>query len=105
ADLVIVAIGDPGLQLLTAAFALVHHDLEGMMDVVADALGAQLCFEFLGRPRLQFVHFHFLSPVSISIPSKASSMPARVSSARSGESSSRMGLVLLMWISTLRGFL
>ena len=40
----------------------------------------------------------------VSIPSKASSMPARVSSTRSGESSSRMGLVLLMWISTLRGF-
>ena len=42
---------------------------------------------------------------SISMPSKASSTPCAASSARSGESSFSMGLVLLMWMSTLRTLL
>ena len=43
-----------------------------------------------------------ISYSTILMPSNATSTLRRASSARSGKSSSRIGLVLLMWISTLR---
>src|SRR3546814_14369813 len=39
---------------------------------------------------------------AISMPSQATSQPAASTAPRSAQSASRMGLVLLMWISTLR---
>ncbi|MNY31959.1 hypothetical protein D3C86_1661460 [compost metagenome] len=45
-DLVIEAIGDPALDLLAAGASGVHGLVEGMVDVVVGALGAQGGFEF-----------------------------------------------------------
>src|ERR1043166_9469254 len=51
ADLVIEAVEDPTLHLRARAAAVVHCDVERVMDVVALALRAQLPFEFLSGPR------------------------------------------------------
>src|SRR5581483_6416402 len=98
-ELVVEAIGDPSADLRGRQLALVHPDVERMVDVVARLLCAQLVLEFLPAPR-PVVRLRAHS--EISIPSKATSIPARSSSRRCAESSSRIGLVLLIWISTLR---
>src|SRR5205807_3925239 len=51
ADLVIEAVQHPALHLRLGAAAAVHGDVEGVMDVVALALGAQLLLEFGLGPR------------------------------------------------------
>ena len=89
-DLVVIAVGHPALNLLPRRLAGVEHDVEGVVDVVGRALVAQLGFELFGCPGVLFHHG------SISMPSKATSMPAALRIARCGDASSRIGLVLLM---------
>ncbi len=43
--LIVEAIGDPALDLLTAGAAFVHRHMVGVMDMVEGALGAQGGFE------------------------------------------------------------
>src|SRR5690606_13791663 len=105
AYLVVKAIGHPGAYLIRAQPALVHFHVEGMMNMVAGAFGAQLRFELLAIPggvlgqaqRLCGCIHRF-----ISIPSKAVSMPWFFSIEASCESSFSMGLLLLMWMRILR---
>ncbi|MNN12627.1 hypothetical protein D3C81_1256240 [compost metagenome] len=48
AHLVVEAVGHPALDLLAARAALVHGDVERVVDVVVGALGAQRLLEFGG---------------------------------------------------------
>src|SRR6266404_5688449 len=94
-DLVIEAIRHPGADLRRGRRTGIHHHIEGMMDVVGTAQTPQLHFEFLSAPGGG-------AHSTISMPSRATSTPRRESSTASGELSSRMGLVLLIWIKILR---
>src|SRR5262245_11929054 len=88
--LVIVAVERPGLNLALGALAAVQQTVERMQTVVAPRPDvAQL--------RLEFLRGHQLHS-TISIPSSAISHPARSTWSRSGEPSTRIGLVLLMWM-------
>ncbi len=56
-DLIVEAIGDPALDLLAAGAAGVHGLVEGMVDVVVGALGAQGGFEFCGDMGVSVILF------------------------------------------------
>src|SRR5215470_11711488 len=86
ADLVIETVGHPAADLFRLRAPRIQHHVERMVNVIGAALVTQSLFEFLARPAHR----------AISMPSKATSIPRRTSSARSGDSSSRIGLVLLM---------
>src|SRR5689334_5453455 len=94
--LVVVAVQRPRLDLAARQLAAVHPLMERMVAVVAlGPDGAQRGFQLVRRhrlvgPRLCTAHN------TISIPSQATSQPARSTISRSGESSSRMGLLLLI---------
>ena len=97
-QLVAEAVGHPASDLLRRGPPLVEHAVERMVDVIRAATFAQALLEFLARPGrvggLARERIHR----TISMPSSQTVTPERASSARSGESSSRMGLVLLTWI-------
>ena len=101
-DLVVVPVGHPAADLFGRALPAVHGFMVRVVDVVVLALGAQGLLEI--RPVHGGVGFgvHGCPDRSMCIPSQDTSMPWRVSSARSGESSFRIGLVLLMCIRILR---
>ena len=89
--LVVVAVERPGLDLALGAFAAVQQLVERMQAVIAPRADvAQRGFQLLAAS----VSVHS----TISIPSSATSQPAASTCARSGEPSTRIGLVLLMWI-------
>src|SRR5579859_6884528 len=100
--LVVVAIEGPGLQLPARELAFVHQQVERMLVVIAlFADGVESGDKFLlaeGDFVLAGFHKEMVRP-SWGI-SRASSGIAR----GSGESSSRMGFVLLMWMRILRPF-
>src|SRR5262249_30588968 len=92
--LIVVAIKRPGLNLPLVALAAVQKAMKRMQPVIARSADlAQLGLELAGGE-------HFQS--AISIPSSATSQPAAVTRARSGEPSIRIGFVLLIWIRTRR---
>src|SRR6185312_13860875 len=97
--LVVVAVRHPALKLLTGELAGVHPHVEGVLVVIALALLAQRGDELLLGPRdrvlLQAGRRRRHS--SNSIPSSEITRPAPSTIDLSGESSSRIGLVLLMW--------
>ena len=108
ADLVVEAVGDPAAHLERLQLAAVQAAVERVVDVVARLLAraawprtpprsTAAATSVLGRRPCSYV-IHS----SISMPSCATSMPWRCSSRRCTLSSSRIGLLLLMWISTLR---
>src|SRR6185437_10337238 len=82
--LVIETVRHPASDLLRPRAAAVQHHVEGMMNVIAPILGAQLTLELRPAPGSS-------AHSSISMPSQATSIPRRPSSARSAASSSRMG--------------
>jgi hypothetical protein len=90
ADLVIETIGDPALDLLARGFARVQHHVERVMDVIGPPPLSQLLLE------LHFIPGNAVAHSTISMPSYATSILREFNSARSGESSTRMGLVLLI---------
>src|SRR5262245_27196596 len=49
-DLVVITVCHPGTNLLGCAFAAVHCDVIGVMDMVVRAFGTQLLFEFFPSP-------------------------------------------------------
>src|ERR1700721_98939 len=94
-DLIVEAIRDPAANLLRRRGTHIHQHIERMMNVVGPLLGSQLRLEFLPAPGSE-------AHRTISMPSHATSTPRRASSADSAGASSRMGVVLLMWIKILR---
>src|SRR4051794_12691716 len=87
--LIIIAIECPGLHLALGAFATVQQPVKRMQAMIALRTDiAQLGFQLIGCHQL-----HSL----ISSPSAAISKPASSTCRRSGEPSTRIGLVLLMW--------
>src|SRR5437588_1974209 len=92
--LVVVAIQDPLLELVPGQFSFVHESVEWMVVVIAVAtfLGKPIDEGLFGKRIPMVVFLHSL----ISMPSKATSHPAASTIFRSGESSLRMGLVLLI---------
>ena len=94
ADLIVVAIRDPALDLLAARLAGIQQHVERMMDVVGGSLPPQLRLELLAAPGCGSARAHR----AISMPSRATSTPRRSSSRASSEDSFRIGFVLLMWI-------
>src|SRR5581483_6412277 len=93
----------PGLHLAAAQLAAVQQAVEGMQDVVARRADlAQRGLQAFRRQRLRQRRGGFGAQERSSMPSQATSQPARSSSARSGESSSNAGLELLMCTNTLR---
>src|SRR5262249_898506 len=94
-DLIVEAVRHPTADLLRRRLARVEHDVEGMMDVISPTALAQPLLELFPLPGGR-------RHSSTSRPSTATSMPRRASSARCGESSSRIGLVLFTWIRILR---
>ena len=50
ADLVVITVVYPALNLRFGALAAVHCDVEGMVDVIAGSLRAQLSLEFFFSP-------------------------------------------------------
>src|SRR5262249_41115521 len=86
--LIVVAVERPGLHLAPGAFAAMQQAMERVQAMIA--LGpdvAQRCFELVGSHEPHS---------TISIPSSATAQPAASTRRRSGESSTRIGLVLLM---------
>src|ERR1700742_2578861 len=92
-DLVVKPIRHPPPDLIGCRPPRVQHHIEGVIDVVCPAFLPQALLKLLTTPGTHS---------SISRPSQATWTPRRVSSAACSESSSRMGLVLLMWIKTFR---
>src|SRR5262245_17157330 len=68
ADLVVIAVVDPPPHLLLGALAAVHGDVEGMVDVVAVFLSAQLRLELFAAPGQLLCNAHRVHN-STSIPS------------------------------------
>ena len=86
--LVIVAVERPGLDLALGALSAVQELVERMQAVIAPRADvAQRRFQFVGRQQRHS---------AISMPSNATSQPAASTRRRSGEPSTRIGLVLLM---------
>src|ERR1700731_4896939 len=98
--LVIVAIQSPSLQLPASELAFVHEQVKWMLVVIAlFANGMESRDKFLFVERLfvlAVIHKEMLRP------SWAISKPASSTARCSGESSSRTGFVLLMWMRILR---
>src|SRR5262249_19757837 len=101
AGLIVVAVERPGLHLSARAPSGVQHPVERVQVVVA--LRPDRAAPRPQRPRRQrrralreVVHSCSL------MPSSATSHPRAAASARSGESSSSTGLVLLIWIKIFR---
>src|SRR5579885_2243954 len=93
--LIAIAIERPSLDLALGEPAAVEQPMERVQIVIALRADApERRFELGRRQHLA----HGLS----SIPSWAIVQPARSASARSGESSSRTGFVLLIWMKTFR---
>src|SRR3954447_9082308 len=91
--LVIVAIERPGLHLAFGQLAAMQQPMKWMQVMIAPGADvAQRGLELLRR------HDHS----AISIPSSATSHPFAAMRRRSGEPSTRIGLVLLMWIKIFR---
>jgi hypothetical protein len=81
--------------------ALGHHHVKWMMDVITGTFTAQQSFKFFCAPRGAGISERFVHCVVhrvISMPSNATSMPCAVKIWRCGLLSSKIGLVLLMWI-------
>ena len=100
-NLVIKPIGHPTALLRRIEFAFSHHHMKRMVDVVAGAFAAQQSFKFFCAPRGAGISERFVHCVVhrvISMPSNATSMPCAVKIWRCGLLSSKIGLVLLMWI-------
>jgi hypothetical protein len=92
-SLVAEAVGDPALHLLARRLAGVQHHVERVMDVIRLAALAQAGFEFVAGPGSVVAHgVHTVR----TRPSSQTSMRSAASAARSDDSSSRIGLVLLM---------
>src|SRR5262249_26632449 len=86
--LVVVTMECPGLHLALRALTAVQQHMERIQAMIASRADvAQLRLEFGRRHRLHS---------AISIPSSATSQPLRSTCTRSGEPSTRIGLVLLM---------
>ena len=95
AALVIVPVLHPRLELFPGQLPLVHAHVEGMVVVVPLlALAGEPGDEVRAGERLPHRAGHSV----ISIPSHATRQPARSTATRSGESSRKTGLVLLMWM-------
>src|SRR5690606_11204557 len=93
ARLVVVAVSHPAAELGGAERSIVHAQVERVAVVVAArALVSQLGDELAGGLGARVRHS------SISRPSKATSQPAARTLARSRESSTSTGLVLLTWV-------
>src|SRR5687767_1378298 len=75
-DLIVIAVRDPAANLFRIRLARIQHHVEGVMDVIGAALLTQQRGEFLFAPR-------GIGHSTISMPSHATSIPRRVSSARS----------------------
>src|SRR3569833_3313236 len=95
-DLIVEPIGHPAANLLRRGPSGIQHHVERMVNVIRPAFLTQPLLELLVAPGA-------LAHSSISMPSHATSTPRCACSAACAESSSRMGLVLLMWIRTFRG--
>ena len=104
ADLIVEAVRYPTANLLGRRLARVQHHVERMVDVIAAAESLQARLEVGTAPgRIGCsVPYQLSIHSAISIPSHATSTPRRASSARGSDTSSRIGFVLLMWMSTLR---
>src|SRR5207248_4202343 len=95
AGLVIVAVLHPRLELFPGQLSLVHAHVEGMAVVVALlALAGEPGDKLRAGERRAGRARHSAIP----IPPHATRQPARSTATRSGESSRRTGLVLLMWM-------
>src|SRR5262249_53281467 len=107
AHLVVEAVGHPAAHLERLQLAAVQAPVERMVDVVALFPRAQPRLEVDGRPGCGRGRGRFEQQLgihnSISMPSWATSTPCMRSVFRCALSSSRIGLLLLMWMSTLRG--
>ena len=90
--LVIVAVQCPGLHFAARAFPAMQPAVERVQVVVA--LGADRAQGRLKRRRIQQPVFRRGAHRTISIPSYATSHPARSTAPRSGEPSMRTGFVL-----------
>src|SRR5215813_4516678 len=89
--LVVVAVERPGLHLPLGALAAVQEMVKRMAAVIAPRAD-------VAQARFQLGFTEQVGHSTISCPSSATSQPWLVTWARSGEPSTRMGLVLLMWM-------
>src|SRR5690554_1457496 len=95
-DLIVIAICHSPPDLGRCASTAVHGPMEWMMDMVVAALGTQRGLEIVPSQGRRNLCVHGRPHRCMCMPSHATSIPCAASSARSGEASSRMGLVLLM---------
>ncbi len=89
--LIVVAVERPGLDLTLGAPTAMQKMMERMQAVVAAAPDVP-------QSRLKFVFGQRTRHSATSSPSSAISQPLLITCACSGDPSTRMGLVLLMWI-------
>ena len=94
-DLVVKAVRDPPPDLFRRGAARVQHDVERMMDVIGAALRPQLLLELIAAPGGSLTARSPCHPRQPRRRGARAPPPAR-------ESSSSIGLVLLMCIRTLR---
>src|SRR5258705_4996326 len=87
----VVAVWPPGLHLPLGASAAMQTVVKGMTAVIAPVAD-------IAQARFQLGFTEQVAHSTISWPSSATSQPWLVTRARSGEPSTRMGLVLLMWM-------
>src|SRR5262249_22181163 len=89
AALIVEAVEHPGLQLALVQLALVQQAMERVLAVIAFLAD-------LAQTPLEFFRTQQLGHSVISRPSWAAYQPASAMAARSGESASRMGLLLFI---------